>query len=42
MKTGVLENNQKWKINGNKYIDLISLIADSRGKVLVFTPDGKL
>jgi len=42
MKTGVLENNQKLKNKwGNKYIDLISLIADSRGKVLVFTPDGK-
>ncbi len=42
MKTGVLEENlnlkKKW---GKKYIDLISLVADSDGKVLVFTPDGK-
>ena len=42
MKTGVLEENinlkKKW---GKRYIDLISLVADSEGKVLVFSPDGK-
>lgn len=42
MKTGVLESNQNLKKEwGEKYIDLIGLIADPRGKVLVFTPDGK-
>jgi hypothetical protein len=42
MKTGIIEQNlhlkEEW---GEKYIDLISLIADSEGKVLVFSPDGK-
>jgi hypothetical protein len=42
MKKGVLECNismeKKWKKN---YINLISLICDDTGKVLVFTPDGK-
>ena len=42
MKTGVLGSNQNLKKEwGEKYIDLIGLIADPRGKVLVFTPDGK-
>lgn len=42
MKTGVLENNQKLKkVLVEKYIDLICLIADHEGRVLVFTPDGK-
>ena len=42
MKTGVLENNVKLKKEwGEKYIDLIGLIDDSEGKVLVFSPDGK-
>jgi peptidoglycan/LPS O-acetylase OafA/YrhL len=42
MKTGVLQSNldlqKKW---GEKYIDLIELINNHEGKVLVFTPDGK-
>jgi peptidoglycan/LPS O-acetylase OafA/YrhL len=42
MKTGVFEQNSKAKKEwGEKYIDLISLIADPVGRVLVFTPDGK-
>jgi hypothetical protein len=42
MKTGVLQNNLNLKKEwGEKYIDLIELIADSEGKVLVFSPDGK-
>lgn len=42
LKTGVLEKNQKFKKEwGDKYIDLIGLIADPTGKVLVFTPEGK-
>lgn len=42
MKTGVLENNQNLKNEWReKYIDIIGLIADSEGKVLVFSPDGK-
>jgi peptidoglycan/LPS O-acetylase OafA/YrhL len=42
MKTGVLENNLHLKKEwGEKYIDLIGLIDDSEGKVLVFSPDGK-
>jgi len=42
MKTGVLESNEYLKKEwGEKYIDLIGLIADPEGKVLVFTPDGK-
>jgi hypothetical protein len=42
MKIGVLENNLNLKKEwGEKYIDLISLVADSKGKVLVFSPDGK-
>lgn len=42
MKTGVLENNLNLKKEwGEKYIDLIGLIDDSAGKVLVFSPDGK-
>lgn len=42
MKSGILEKNyrmaNKW---GERYIDLIRLIADDRGQILVFTPDGK-
>lgn len=42
MKAGVLELNislkNKWD---EKYIDLIELISDEDGKVLVFTPEGK-
>jgi hypothetical protein len=42
LKAGVLEKNQKYNKDwGNKYIDLIGLIADPTGKVLVFTPEGK-
>jgi hypothetical protein len=42
MKIGVLESNLNLKKEwGEKYIDLISLVADSKGKVLVFSPDGK-
>jgi hypothetical protein len=42
MKSGVLENNLNFKKEwGEKYIDLIILVADSKGKVLVFSPDGK-
>jgi hypothetical protein len=42
LKTGVLEKNQNLKKEwGDKYIDLIGLIADPKGKVLVFTPEGK-
>ena len=42
MKKGVLEYNMYLKNEwGDKYIDLISLIADSEGNVLVFSPDGK-
>ncbi|WPC14416.1 acyltransferase [Riemerella anatipestifer] len=42
MKTGVLEENLKLKKEWDKrYIDLINLVADSEGKVLVFSPDGK-
>lgn len=42
MKTGVLEENQRLENEwGDKYIDLVSLVADSEGKVLVFSPDGK-
>lgn len=42
MKTGVLEKNQKLKKEwGIRYIDLIDLISDSEGRVLVFSPDGK-
>ncbi len=31
-------NKQRW---GRRYIDLISIIADQKGRVLVYTPDGK-
>jgi peptidoglycan/LPS O-acetylase OafA/YrhL len=42
MKKGYLEKNQVYKMQwGDKYIDLVALIADNNGKVLVFTPDGK-
>jgi len=42
MKTGVLEENLNLKKEWDKrYIDLIDLVADSEGKVLVFSPDGK-
>ena len=42
MKKGVTQENNRLKIMwGNKYIDLIGLISDSSGKVLVFTPEGK-
>jgi hypothetical protein len=42
MKTGVLEENLNLKKEWDKrYIDLINLVADSEGKVLVFSPDGK-
>lgn len=42
MKAGILEKNQNLKKEwGEKYIDLIELIDDNEGKVLVFTPDGK-
>jgi hypothetical protein len=42
MKTGTLENNLNLKKQwGEKYIDLIDLIDDSEGKVIVYTPDGK-
>jgi peptidoglycan/LPS O-acetylase OafA/YrhL len=42
MKSGVLESNRILKKEwGERYIDLIDLIADSKGKVLVFTPEGK-
>jgi peptidoglycan/LPS O-acetylase OafA/YrhL len=42
MKTGVLEENINLKKEwGKRYIDLINLVADSEGKVLVFSPDGK-
>lgn len=41
-KVGVLDLNRSFKDKwGDKYIDLMDLIADSDGKVLVFTPDGK-
>jgi len=42
MKKGYFEKNQAYKKEwGDKYIDLLSLIADEKGKVLVFTPAGK-
>jgi Predicted acyltransferases len=42
MKNGVLESNRSLKRKwGEKYIDLIGLIDDREGKVLIFTPDGK-
>lgn len=42
MKTGFLESNQNYKKEwGEKYINLIDLIDDNEGKVLVFTPEGK-
>lgn len=42
MKTGVFDNNQTLKkFWGDKYIDLIELVSDSTGRVLVYTPDGK-
>lgn len=42
MKTGVLAENLNFKKEwGERYIDLIDLVADSEGKVLVFSPDGK-
>jgi hypothetical protein len=42
MKKGVFERNTELKsIWGNRYIDLIALVSDSTGKVLVFTPDLK-
>lgn len=42
MKDGVWEINEDQKKEwGEKYINLISIIADNSGKVRVFTPDGK-
>jgi peptidoglycan/LPS O-acetylase OafA/YrhL len=42
MKTGVSEINTNLKREwGPKYIDLIGLVSNPEGKVLVFTPDGK-
>ena len=42
MKKGVFQDNNDLKIMwGEKYLDLIGLISDSSGKVLVFTPEGK-
>jgi peptidoglycan/LPS O-acetylase OafA/YrhL len=42
MKKGVFERNNELKsIWGTQYIDLIELISDSKGMVLVFTPDSK-
>lgn len=42
VKSDILESNLNFKKQwGNRYIDLLELIADSEGKVLVFTPDGK-
>lgn len=42
MKGGVLELNNKLKMDwGNRYIDLIGLISDGKGDVLVYTPDCK-
>lgn len=42
MKKGILELNLKYKKDwGERYIDLIDLIADEDGRVLVFTPEGK-
>jgi peptidoglycan/LPS O-acetylase OafA/YrhL len=42
MKKGVLQTNLLLKNEWNgKYIDLISIIGDKDGRVLVFTPDGK-
>lgn len=42
MKKGVLETNNRLQADwGDKYINLIELIIDSEGKVMVFTPDCK-
>jgi peptidoglycan/LPS O-acetylase OafA/YrhL len=42
MKRDVVELNNEFKSEwGNRYIDLIALVADSEYKVLVFTPNGK-
>lgn len=42
MKKGVAGLNNKLKTEwGNRYIDLIALVADSENKVLVFTPNCK-
>ena len=42
MKKGYFEKNKTYKEKwGANYIDLVALIADSTGKVLVFTPEGK-
>lgn len=42
MKKGVLQTNLLLKNEWDgKYIDLISIVGDKDGRVLVFTPDGK-
>ncbi len=42
MKDGIFEKNNRLKeVWGDQYIDLIGLISDSKGNVLVFTPDLK-
>ncbi len=42
MKTGILERNDDFKNQwAERYIDLIELVADAEGRVLVFTPQGK-
>jgi peptidoglycan/LPS O-acetylase OafA/YrhL len=42
MKRGVLAKDLKFKKTWDKrYIDLLDLVADSKGQVLVFNPDGK-
>jgi peptidoglycan/LPS O-acetylase OafA/YrhL len=42
MKPHINKQNTKFKNEwGNKYIDLISFISNKKGKVLVFTPEGK-
>jgi hypothetical protein len=42
MKKGVFERNKELKsIWGEQYIDLIEIVSDPSGKVLVFTPDLK-
>jgi hypothetical protein len=38
----IFDTNQKMKnLWKNRFIDLIAPISDSKGMVLVFTPDGK-
>jgi len=42
MKKGIFQTNNNLKTEwGEKYIDLIGLVSDSNGEVLVFTPQGK-